>query len=89
MNDFRFARAHAGERGVELRQHAALAQRDRKVFGLAPGKRDAVDLAAEIDHDAIFVLCGTFNELVTHILFAQDVERMLDIDGGNVRQPAA
>jgi hypothetical protein len=77
------ARAHAHHGRLEFGQHAAFAERDRKVARLAAGKLDAVDGAREIDQHAIAGLRRARDGLERGALAAQRLERAVDVRGGD------
>jgi hypothetical protein len=80
--------------GFEFRQHAAFAQHEGVVFGLAAVELDAVDLADEVDGHAVAVgghgfaavavlACLTLG-VVVHALLAQDVDGLVDFGVADV-----
>ncbi|KAG1243951.1 hypothetical protein G6F65_022087 [Rhizopus arrhizus] len=86
FEDLGFASLQAASGFFEFRQHAALAEHEREVFGLAAFERHAVDGAGEVQRDAVAVLRGAaFTSFERGALLAQDVQGLLDFgvgDGG-------
>ncbi len=84
------------QRGLlELGQHAAFAQHEDEVLGLAAGELDAVDLAHEVDRHAVAILgcdfaaaiamlAGFAAGVVVDALLAQDVDGLVDLGVGDL-----
>ncbi|MNL17900.1 hypothetical protein D3C87_1390210 [compost metagenome] len=85
------------QRGLlEFGQHAAFAQHECEVIGLAAGEFHAVDLADEVQRHAVAVLgslvcatvamgAGLATHVVVHALLAQDVDGLVDLGVADFR----
>jgi hypothetical protein len=79
-----FAGLHPLHRGLELGEHAALADRDREVARLAARELDAVDRAGEVDEHAVAVGGALGRVVPGRVLAAQRVDRAVDVGVGHV-----
>src|SRR4029450_3936151 len=73
----------AGKSLLEARNEIAAAEHNRGILGAAALEGFAVDLAHEVDRQAIAVLGGAVFRLVTEIGGAQAVYRLVDIAVGH------
>ena len=68
---------HATRRGIELRQHAPLADGERKILRRAAGERLTVDRAVEVDRQPVAVLRRPRHGDEARALLAQDADGLL------------